>query len=221
VVLVSDKMTRIAIDPYLSDSVPLTRIAPVVCLPEDLEVDHVFLSHDHSDHTDPNTCIPLMRSRRVQFWGPASSMNVLRGAGARPDRLNRIDRGSTVQLGDVTVQAVHAQHTEDSVGYVVSLSGKSVYHTGDTEISEELFWLHSRSIDVMLACFSGRWEAMNATQAANLAEALHVDVTIPIHHDMFAENRADPETLVSAIKGRPASGARVEVLAPGDRWVYP
>lgn len=221
VVLVSDRATRIAVDPYLSDSVPLTRVAPVACLPEDLEVDHIFLSHDHSDHTDPQTCLAVMRARHVQIWGPPSSMNVLRGAGARPDRLHPLERGATVSLRDVTVQAVHAQHTEDSVGYIVSLSGRTLYHTGDSELSEEMFWLHNREIDVMLTCFAGRWEAMTAGQAASLAEALRVDVVVPIHHDMFAENRSDPDTLVTAIKARPASRASVKVLKPGDRWVYP
>lgn len=221
-VLVSDKATRIAIDPYLSDTVPLTRVAPVPYRPEDLEVDHIFLSHDHSDHTDPNTCVAVLRARRgVRFWGPPSSMNILRGAGVPPDRLNHLGRGETVSLGDVTVQAVHAQHTEDSVGYVITLSGKTVYHTGDSELSEELFWLHNRSIDVMLTCFGGRWEAMNAAEAASVAEALRVDVVVPTHYDMFAENRSDPEALVAALKARPAAGARVKVLTPGERWVYP
>jgi L-ascorbate metabolism protein UlaG (beta-lactamase superfamily) len=221
VVLVSDRGMKVAIDPYLTDTVPLTRICPVVCLPEDLNVDHVLLTHDHSDHTDPNTCLPIMRTRSALFWGPPSSLSVLRAAGARADRLHRLDRGATVELGDITVMAVHAEHTADSVGYVLHVSGRWIYHVGDTEESPELYWLHDRAVEVLFTCFSGRWEAIDATQAAALAEALAVRYVVPIHHDMFAENRADPATLISAVTSRSGCDARVKVLRPGDRWVYP
>jgi len=221
IVLVSDQGTKVAIDPYLTDTVPLTRISPVVCLPEDLNVDHVLLTHDHSDHTDPNTCLPIMRTRAVSFWGPPSSMSVLRSSGARADRLHKLERGATVQLRDITVMAVHAQHTADSVGYVLRVSGRWVYHVGDTEEAPELYWLHDRHVELLFTCFSGRWEAIDATQAAALAKALDVRYVVPVHHDTFAENRADPESLISAVKSRPDCHAEVRVLRPGDRWVYP
>lgn len=220
-VVVSDQGTRIAVDPYLTDTVPLTRIAPVFLRPEDLSVDHVLLTHDHSDHTDPQTCIEIMRRRPVHFWGPSSSIGVLRTAGGRPDRLHRLERGGEALLGDVLVQAVHAEHTEDSVGYVMRVSGHTLYHTGDTLESDELYWLHDRGIEVVLSCFSGRWESMAPHQAAALASALRAQVVVPMHHDMFAENRADPALLVSAVASLPGWRPVVVVLPVGERWVFP
>ncbi len=221
VVLVSDQGTSVAIDPYLTNSVPLTRLAPIPCRPEDLEVAHVLLTHDHSDHTDPDTCIPLMRLREVGFWGPESSIRVLRSAGGRPDRLHAIARGDAFAIHDIEVQAVHAEHTQDSVGYILTVSGHTIYHTGDTTSAEELFWLHSRGVDVLLTVFAGRWEAMTAPEAAELADRLGVKLVIPMHFATFAENLSDPETLVQAVRSRQGCSATVRVLAVGERFVYP
>jgi L-ascorbate 6-phosphate lactonase len=220
-VVVSDQGTRVAIDPYLSDSVPLTRVTPIPVRPEDLEVAHVLLTHDHSDHTDPDTCIPLLRSRSVSFWGPASTLRVLRAAGAPPDRLREIERGGHVDIHDIHVEAVHAEHTEDSVGYVLAASKHNVYHTGDTVESPQLYWLHDRGIEVLITGFAGRWEAMEANQAAGLAEALGARVVIPMHYETFAENTADPARLVQAVQQRPTCRAWVRVLSLNERFLYP
>jgi L-ascorbate 6-phosphate lactonase len=220
-VVVSDRGTRIAIDPYLSDSVPLTRVSPIPVRPEDLGTSHVLLTHDHSDHTDPQTCLQLLRSRTVRFWGPPSALRVLRAAGAPPDSLMEVQRGCCAELGDIRVEAVHAEHTEDSVGYVIEASGHTIYHTGDTVECPQLFWLHDRGIDILLTGFAGRWEAMEATQAAGLAEALGVQVVVPMHYDTFAENQADPATLVHAVRQRRQCHAWVRVLALNERFLYP
>jgi L-ascorbate 6-phosphate lactonase len=220
-VLVSDGGTRVAIDPYLTNTIPLHRVCPIVYGPEDLAVNHVLLSHDHSDHTDPETCMAVLRSRPVIFWGPASSMAVLRAAGAPPDRLHVLHRGETAQLGDVSLSAVHAEHTGDSLGFVLALSGRVLYHAGDSLESGELYWLHDRGIEVVMAPFSGRWDEMTATQAANLAHSLGARVVIPMSYNMFTEGWADPAALVSAIAGIPGSSVTVRVMTVGEGWTYP
>lgn len=221
VLAISDRGTRVAIDPYLSDSVPLTRVLPIPCRPEDLDVSHVLVTHDHSDHADVQTCRRMLASRSVTFWGPPAAIRLLRSSGIPPDRLRPLERGAHAQLGDITVEAVHAEHTEDSVGYVVGLSGHVLYHTGDTVDSEQLHWLHDRGIEVLLTGFAGRWEAMEANQAARLAEVLGVRIVIPMHYDTFAENLADPALLVQAVQQRRECHAWVRVLGLNERFLYP
>lgn len=151
----------------------------------------------------------------------ASTLRVLRAAGAPPDRLREIERGGHVDIHDIHVEAVHAEHTEDSVGYVLAASKHNVYHTGDTVESPQLYWLHDRGIEVLITGFAGRWEAMEANQAAGLAEALGARVVIPMHYETFAENSADPARLVQAVQQRPTCRAWVRVLSLNERFLYP
>ena len=65
----------VAIDPYLTDSVgkaspDFARQAPSPIAPEDLDVDIFIITHDHTDHLDPETIARYPRRETTTFVAP-------------------------------------------------------------------------------------------------------------------------------------------------------
>src|ERR1700710_1508085 len=69
--------TLTSIDLYLTDScacnkegLNLGRKVPILIKPEDLDVDVFACTHNHQDHTDPETIRNLRNKDTMQFVGP-------------------------------------------------------------------------------------------------------------------------------------------------------
>src|SRR4051812_346115 len=136
-VLVELDGLRVLTDPVVRSRVgPLVRIATPV-KPETLEgLDVVLLSHLHADHADLKSLRKI--GRDVTLIGPRGSEAWLRGRGFTDVR--EIESGEAIELGAVTLTAIHAVHEgqrhrlapdSESVGYLLSASS-SVYFAGDT-----------------------------------------------------------------------------------------
>jgi L-ascorbate metabolism protein UlaG (beta-lactamase superfamily) len=121
-----------------------------------------------------------------------------------------------MQLGPVSVLAVPAVHKlkpsdeyndERFVGYVLEASPTTIYHAGDTILTEELFAsLQQQRPTVCLLPVNGRdWFRergglvgnLDAREAVGLAASLGAPMLIPTHWDAFAGNTVDPETVVA------------------------
>lgn len=194
----------IVIDPYLSHSVEkkekLTRMMEIALKPEDIAADLVLCTHDHLDHTDPETLLAISGSSQAHFAGPTSSYDRLIELGISGDRLTEINRGETKVIAGVDVTAVHAKHTADSVGYVLNLGGIIVYHTGDTEYDAQLRRVKQHRPAIMLVCINGKWDNMDIAEAVKLACEIQPKVVIPMHYGMFLENTADPHEFAEAAR---------------------
>src|SRR5712692_1782334 len=80
--------TLLSVDMYLTNScaairhdVDLSRRVPVLIPPEDLDVDIYACTHNHQDHTDPETIRGLRSKDTTQFIGPHPSCEVYRNEG--------------------------------------------------------------------------------------------------------------------------------------------
>ena len=198
---------RIALDPYLSYSCEEagghTRIAPAPIDPNSLHADVFVITHDHMDHLDEGT-LKKLDCTTHKFAAPATCRAHMRKIGIPEENLIALDRGMTLKIGDVELHAVHAEHTEDSIGLVVRAEGKTFYFTSDTLYVPQLAKDASAfSPDVLITCINGRWGNMGHDEAAKLAGELGVSLSIPLHYGMFAENTADPMDFVAALNGKP------------------
>jgi len=119
-----------------------------------------------------------------------------------------------VQLtGDVSVQVVPAWHglvPADGyttgggrfLGYVVATPSLTLYHSGDTLVTEELIAdLRDASVDVAFLPVNGRDHFreqhdivgnMTFREAVGLATAIGASTLVPIHWDMFEGNTEWP-----------------------------
>lgn len=110
----------------------------------DLRVDFVILTHDHRDHTWPESLSRIEQAwPEVAFYGPEESIRRLEKERIRGSRREVVRAGETRAIGSFTLHAVYAKPPEGDpergidppdvthLGYVLDAHGVSIYVTGD------------------------------------------------------------------------------------------
>lgn len=241
--LVQWRGQHLLLDPYLSDSLtkkyantdkPHVRMTARVIAPEQLDfIDVVTSSHNHTDHLDAETLLPLIRvNPGLKLIIPEANRAFV------ADRL-KIELGSPIGLDDgvsttvgvfrfTGVPAAHEQLEQDEaghhkyLGYIVQFGPWALYHSGDTvwyaDIVEKL---RPWSIDVALLPINGRASErrvagnLDGLEAAQLAKAIRAQLVIPGHYEMFEFNTASPAVFVAEAE---RLHQPYRVLRAGERW---
>lgn len=194
----------IFVDPYLSHSVEkkgkLTRLQKITLKPEEVRADLVLCTHNHLDHTDPETLLGIYKVSSTKFAGPLSVCKHMKELGIEKNRLIQINRGETKLIEGIKISAVYAKHTEDSVGYIFNFNNIIVYLTGDTEYDPKLKEIKTYTPEIMLVCINGKWGNMNIEEAVKLTKELEPKVVIPMHYGMFKENTVNPEEFIELLR---------------------
>jgi L-ascorbate 6-phosphate lactonase len=187
------------------------------------------VTHDHLDHLDEGFLPTLKQaSPEVQIVVPAPI-----AAQAGGGRVVAVEPGQDVSLtSDVSVRVVPAWHADDPakgyatgggrfVGYVVTTPAATLYHSGDTLVTEELIeQLRDSQIDVAFLPINGRdafREArgiagnMSFREAVELAIRIGARILVPIHWDMFRGNTEWPGR---AVDEAVAADADLHVVVP-------
>ena len=202
----------VVVDPYLSDSANsdgnAARLVDIPVRPKDVRLDYLFLTHDHIDHLDPQTApVIAQMNPDAPIICPPSACRHLTKLGVPASQITTAMPGQSLEFPHFAVYVVHAQHTDDSVGFVYEFQndGSSaatvcVYITGDTEYNDGLAAsVEEYGPEVLLVPINGRWGNMDAAQAAKLAAQIAPREVIPMHYGLFAENTADPDEFVSLL----------------------
>ena len=231
------------LDPYLSDSLthkyartekPHERMSEPVIDPTRLNfIDVVTSSHNHTDHLDGETLMPLFRvNPDIKFVIPEANREfVAERAQVDTNWPIGLNEGESTKVAGFTIHAVPAAHETVErdeagrckfLGYVVQFGPYTVYHSGDTMWYDGLVEaLAPFEIDVALLPINGRDPRrkvagnLNAEEAVRLARETKTKVVIPCHYDMFTFNTADPADLVQAAQQQ---GQAYQVLRGGERW---
>lgn len=198
----------IYVDPYLSDSCNrvygFKRLVPVPMAPEEVMADLVVITHDHLDHLDPDTILPLSKVCNAKFVGPASCLHHLLEIKIDRERVIEIDRGENKVIKGIKISAVLAEHTSDSVGYVFNFDGIKVYISGDTKNHENLKKIADFHPDVALIGANGKPKGefcnLDENEAALLTKTINPRVVIPMHYGLFACVDEDPQKFAKALK---------------------
>lgn len=215
----------LGVDLYLSNScaddeeitrvlgVRLDRLLPIFISPRDLNLDLILATHEHKDHADPETLVPI-QANKTQFVGPRPVMKLLSDVGISSSRCVELNEGQTRRFCSVTVQSVFARYVSGSVGFFLEAGGLRIYVTGDSEFDERLCAVAGLSPDLMLVCINGRWGNMSSAEAVELTRRVRPTAVAPTHYDMFAANSADPNAFVEAVS-RDGGGCRPRIFEPG------
>ena len=245
--LIAFRERYVLLDPYLSDSLtkkyagtdkPHVRMTERVVAPDllarEFGFDFITSSHNHTDHLDADTLVPILRADPGhKLVVPRSNMTfVAERLGVSHDRLIGLDDGESASGAGVTVTAVPAAHEtveRDAegrckfLGYVVDLDGVVVYHSGDTMLYDGIGEkLRPFDIDVALLPINGRAPErrvagnLNGREAAWLAKEVAAKLVIPCHYEMFEFNTADPRD--EFVPECERLGQRYKVLRAGERW---
>jgi len=202
--------TIVLADPYLSDAAErlhgFKRLSLAPLAAEDVRADIVVLTHEHTDHLDPDTLPVIARNNpQCRIAGPEGCREGLTGVGISPDRFVLLEPGAKCSMRDMTIHTAHADHGDFSpsaLSLVLDLGGVRVMLTGDSSLRPGLFQpLLDLRPDVLLTCINGGFGNMSHIDAARLVELAQPRYAIPCHYWTFAEQGGgDPWGFVHACK---------------------
>jgi len=241
--LLTYKGERILLDPYLSDSLttkyastnkPHVRMSERVIDPALLNnISVVSSSHNHTDHLDGETLIPLLKNNPgIKFIIPEANRSFVCER-VKCDELFPVglDDGISATIGSFSFFGVPASHNEIEkdnqgrcrfMGYVIRFGKWTIYHSGDTLLYDGMErQLIPYKIDLALLPINGNDPArgvagnLNATEAVYLARETGTRMVIPCHYDMFTFNTADPASFAMVAE---KAGQSYTVLLPGGHF---
>ena len=126
----SPEGTLVGVDLYLTDScatlieeIDLRRKVPVLLAPEDVDIDVFTCTHNHQDHTDPETIRGLRNKDAAHFVGPHPSCEVFAREGVEAGRIVPAWPSGELEFGDVRFRGTFAlptDHTDlNHMGYIL------------------------------------------------------------------------------------------------------
>ncbi|HEX9387566.1 MAG TPA: MBL fold metallo-hydrolase [Anaerolineales bacterium] len=234
---------HLLIDPYLSDSLtkkyagtnkPHVRMTERVIAAERLDfIDVVTSSHNHTDHLDGESLIPLWKANpnlmvivsRANIDFAAERLQVF------PETLTPIPvNGEAIQIDPFAFHAIPSAHEtleQDEngdyrfIGLIVQIGKWTIYHSGDCIPYDGLVErLKNQKIDIALLPINGRDPArgvpgnFTAEEAANLGKQIDAGLIIPCHYEMFEFNTISPHQFVKAAE---EMGQKYRLLKCGER----
>ena len=223
------KGKRVLIDPYLSDSLTKkyaatdklhTRMSELVIRPAMLKhISVVTSSHNHTDHLDAETLIPILNNNPgIKFIIPEANRDfVAQRVNCEKDFPVGLNDGSHVTIDGFTFHGIPARHNEIErdesgnckyMGFLIEFGNHRIYHSGDTLMFEGMVdLLKPFAVDVALLPVNGNIPErkvagnLNGKEAAALGKDIHAKYVIPCHYDMFTFNTADiNDFIVGAVR---------------------
>jgi L-ascorbate metabolism protein UlaG (beta-lactamase superfamily) len=146
--------------------------------------DLVLVSHEHYDHCSPEDV--------AKVSGPKTVVVATAGAAAKLPGARTIHVGDRLTLTGVEIEAVRAYnltkfrspgvpfHPREAgyAGYIVTVQGVRLYHSGDTDQIPEMADIHC---DIALLPVSGIY-VMTVEEAAEAARVLSPQIVVPMHY---------------------------------------
>jgi L-ascorbate metabolism protein UlaG (beta-lactamase superfamily) len=180
-------------------------------------VDHIALTHGHSDHLGDT-------ARLAKKYGSTvlAQFEICQYLGSKGlDKFQPMNIGGSVRVDGVTVSMVHAQHSSaliengvpvtmgDPAGLVFESSGAPVvYHAGDTGLFSDMALIQRLyKPEVGLLPIGDRFTMGPEAAAIACNEFLDLKYIVPIHWGTFPLLTGDPQKFKSLVR-------RGEVLLP-------
>jgi L-ascorbate metabolism protein UlaG (beta-lactamase superfamily) len=237
------KGKRVLLDPYLSDSLtkkyastdkPHIRMSERVVDPALLKnIRIVSSSHNHTDHLDAETLIPILRNNPgISFIIPEANRDfVSERVKCKKEFPVGLSDQKSVTIDEFTFHGIPAKHNEIErdedgnckfMGYVIEFGDHSIYHSGDTLWFDEMVEiLKPFEPEVAILPINGNEPArkvagnLSVREAAALSKAIHAACVIPCHYDMFTFNTADVKEFIEEAE---KINQRYKVLRGGEKF---
>jgi L-ascorbate 6-phosphate lactonase len=236
----------ICIDPYLSNSIEQTnpetefkRAFPPVLSPVMLEnADAILITHEHDDHLDFATLREVgQKGEKPTFVVPAPLVSMVETeTGSKNIAAAKHNESFRIKGYQITpVPAAHTSYQVDVhgnhlyLGYLIEVNGVRLFHSGDTIVTPELiekvkeFKPHVVFLPINGGDFfrSSREIVGNMSyrEAVDFSVRVGADLIIPIHYDLFPNNRENPAYFVDYLFTH-YPNQKFHMMAPGERFIY-
>jgi len=146
-------------------------VTAVLSLPEQAAIDHVILTHAHLDHVVDLAFLAdnvfTLRTTPLRIWAPDEVLVSVRkhlfNNEIWPDfsriRINEfpildllpLPVGATGEIGGLSVRWEQTNHPVFTAGYLIASGGRTLLHSGDTSVTENLWQLGRSAPGLALA----------------------------------------------------------------------
>jgi L-ascorbate metabolism protein UlaG (beta-lactamase superfamily) len=168
--------------------------------------DLVLISHEHHDHCSPRDVKKIRGPETVVLAGGSAAQDLPGARAVKP--------GDRLAVAGVEVEVVRAYNVDkfrspgvpfhpkasNHVGYVVTLDGVRIYHSGDTDAIIEMGEI---DCDVALLPVSGKF-VMTAEEAVEAARTLGPQIVVPMHYGAGIGSPGDGERFARLYGGEVA-----------------
>ncbi|MCI3922349.1 metal-dependent hydrolase [Paenibacillus sp. TRM 82003] len=205
---------RIAIDPFLTGN-PMAALKAA-----DLKVDAILLTHGHGDHASDTVDIALANDCPVV--AVLELADILSGKGVKTYGMNT---GGSFEWDGIRVKLTQALHSSSfvdgdrvlyagqPVGFLLTVEGKTLYHTGDTALFSDLKMIGERHRIDVTALPIGDYFTMGPDDALDAATWIGAKHVIPLHYDTFPPIKQDGGAFAARLAERGLTG---HPLKPGE-----
>lgn len=167
------------------------------------KADIILVTHDHFDHNSAED-IQKIKKEGTIVVAPANVAKKIKGT------VKAVAPGQSFEIGGVKIETVPAyninknfhQKKEGWVGYIVTVDGIRIYHSGDTDYIPEM---DNLKVDIALVCVGGTY-TMTADEAAQAVNSFKPKVAVPMHYNTIVGTAADAERFKELCK------TKVEIL---------
>lgn len=189
--LIESEGVQVMIDPYLSDSVAAVNSKNYRRVPVEerflrMRPDVLICTHNHLDHTDPETLKHYLdRDGGILVLAPEAAWQETRKFGHDHNYV-RFNRHTQWTYNHIRFTAVKAEHSDPHpIGVIIEAEGKVLYITGDTLYNTEIFADLPEQIDVVFLPVNGVGNNMNMVDAKRFCEMTGARRAVPMHCGLF------------------------------------
>ncbi len=208
--LIENSNFTVAIDPFLEGN----PTAPLKAA--DIKANFIIVTHAHGDHLGDS--IPIAKANDGTIITNFEIANYCQEKGAQVHPMH-IGGAHEFPFGRVKMTpAWHGSSFPDGsyggtpAGCLVTIDGKTIYHTGDTGIFLDMKLIGEMDhIDVMLVNIGDNF-TMGIDDAVKAVEFVNPDLVIPMHYKTFDVIEVDPQEFADKVR---AKGFNVRVLEYG------
>jgi L-ascorbate metabolism protein UlaG (beta-lactamase superfamily) len=201
---------QLVIDPYLSGNPSAAARA------DEITVDYILLSHGHGDHLGDG--IDMAVSQQATIIAPYELANYCAARGAAVHAMH-LGGAHDFPFGRVKLTIAHhgssapdGTYTGSPCGFLVTLDGRTVYHSGDTGLFYDMKLIgEMNSIAVALLPIGDNF-TMGVDDAVKAAELLRPELSVPMHYNTTVMIQAEPERFLAALQSR---GLKAQLLPGG------
>lgn len=202
---------KILIDPFL-DGNPTSPVKS-----DDVSADYIVLTHAHGDHIGDTFKIAKKSNSTVIAVNELANYCAEKGAKAHN---MHIGGAYNFPFGKVKFTIAHhgsqtpdGQYAGEPAGVLLTIDGKTVYHTGDTGLFYDMKLIGEMNpVDYMLVPIGDNF-TMGIDDAVKAVEFVNPKNVIPMHYNTFPVIKEDPENFKSRIE---KTGKKCRVLNFGE-----